>query len=173
MYLHNLQSDQLYAWSDEFTEAIADHLAQTTHCSSAPVASSPGDPAWLPYQALQALRQTGMQMCRWPRSRAQVLSLCEPPRLTAANGLCPAGVLCTNGRAPCQLSPSSRDLRRDLRDQPRTAAAPGGTLRNGRERRAYLAYDLYRCEIGWRAPRQYARSLAARQCKCFGGGGSR
>jgi hypothetical protein len=173
MYLNGLQSDQLDAWSDEHTEAIADRLAQTTHCSSAPVASPSGDSAWLPYQALQALRQTWMQMCRWPRPRPQVLSVGEPPRLTATNGLCAAGVLRTNGRTPCQLSPSTRDLRRDLRDQPRTAASPRGTLRNGRERSVFLAYDSYRCEIGWRAPRQYARRLAARQSKCFDGGGSR
>jgi hypothetical protein len=173
MYRNTLQSDQFYTWSDEYTEAATGGLAQTTYCSSAPVTSPPGDPARLTYRALQALRQAGMQMRRWPRSRPQILSLREPPRLTATNGLCAAGVLRTNGRAPGQLSPGSRDIRRDLRDQPRTAAPPRGTLRNGRERSAFLAYGLYRCEIGWRAPRQYARRLVGSPSELFGGGISR
>jgi hypothetical protein len=173
MYLNALESDQFIAWSDEYTEAVPDRFAQTANCSCAPVASASGDPAWLPYRALQALRQARMQMRRWPRSRSQVLSLCEPPRLKATNGLRTARLLRTNGRAPCQLSPSPRDLGRDLRDQPRTAAAPRGTLRNGRERNTFLAYGPYRCEIGWRAPRQYARRLAGSQSELFGGGGNR
>ena len=173
MYRRALESDQLVTWSDEHTAAASGHLAQTPHCSSAPITATPCHPAWLPYRALQALRKAGMQMRRRPRSRSQVLSFCQLSGLTAANGLRTAGVLRTNGRAPCQLSPSPRDLRRDLRDQPRTAAPPRGTLRDGRERSAFLAYGPFRCEIGWRAPRQYARRLAGRQSKLFGGGDGR
>jgi hypothetical protein len=173
MYLNDLESDQFRTWSDEYTEAVSERLTQTANCSCAPVASPSGDPTRLPYRALQALRQAGVQVRRWRRSRSQVLSVCEPPRLTSTNGLRTAGLLCTNGRAPCQLSSSPRDLRRNQRDQPRTATTPRGTLRNGRERNPFLAYGPYRCEIGWRAPRQYARRLAGRRFKLFGGGGNR
>ena len=175
MYRSALESDQLSPWSDEHAEAVSGFLAQTPHCSYAPIAPTAGDPAWLPYRALQALRQAGMQMRRRPRSRSQVLPFGQLPRLTAANGLRTAGVLRTNGGASCQLSQNPRDPRADLRDQPRIAAPPRGALRNGRERSSFLAYGLsiYRCEIGRRASRQYARRLAARQSTFFGGGGGR
>src|SRR3982751_4665625 len=70
MDLLALESDQLYTWSDEqHTEGAIGDLAQTPHCSSAPTTAAPGDPAWLPDRALQALRQAGMQMRRRSRSR--------------------------------------------------------------------------------------------------------
>ena len=60
-----------------------------------------------------------------------------------------------------------------LRDQPRIAAPPRGALRDGRERNAFLAYGTHRCEIGWRASRQYARRLVARQPGLFGNCGGK
>src|SRR5438270_9309443 len=176
MDLTVIESDQLYTWSDEqHTEEATGDLAQTPHCSSAPTTAAPGDPAWLPDRALQALRQAGMQMRRRSRSRSQILPVCQLPGLAAANGLCATGVLHANSGVPRQLSPSPRDLRGDLRDQPRVAAPPRGALRNGRERSAFLtdvAYRCERCETGRRAPRQYARRLAGRPSKPFGRGGS-
>src|SRR5260370_24325398 len=38
MYLNALESDQCIAWSDEYTEAVPDRLAQTANCSCATVA---------------------------------------------------------------------------------------------------------------------------------------
>jgi|SRR3954447_1417525 len=173
MDLPVIESDQLYTWSDEqHTEGATGDLAQTPHGSPAPTTSTPGDPAWLPDRALQALRQAGMQMRRRSRSRSQVLPVCQLPGFAAANGLRATGVLHANSGTPRQLSPSPRDLRGDLRDQPRAAAPPRGALRNGRERSAFLAGGAYGCETGRRAPRQYARRLAGRPSKRFGRGGS-
>ena len=53
-----------------------------------------------------------------------------------------------------------QDLRSDLRDQPRTAAPPGGALNGHHERSSVRPPCVNRCWIGWRAPRQYGRSLA-------------
>src|SRR5438045_9506956 len=114
MYLSTLQSDQSITWSDEDKEGAGDGVAQTAHCSYAPTAPTPGDPARLPYRALQALRQAGMQMRRRPRSRPQVLSVCQLPRLATANGLRSAGLSRSSGGASRQLSPGSRDVRGDL-----------------------------------------------------------
>ena len=77
-------------------------------------------------------------MRRRPRSWPQVLSFGELPGLAATNGLRAAGAYAPT--AEFQLPPSPRDLRGDLRDQPRTAAPPRGALRDGRERNAFLAY---------------------------------
>ena len=96
-------------------------------------------------------------------TNTQVLSFGEPPGLAAANGLCAAGVSRPGYRVRRQLAPSPRDLGSDFRDQPRTVAPPGGALKGRYERSALRPPCINRCWIGWRAPRQYGRSLARRQ----------
>src|SRR3954453_20311720 len=185
MDLPVIESDQLYTWSDEqHTEGATGDLAQTPHGSPAPTTSTPGDPAWLPDRALQALRQAGMQMRRRSRSRSQVLPVCQLPGLAAANGLRATGVLHANSGTPRQLSPSPRDPRGDLRDQPRIAAPSGGALTNRHERITGCPPCPARRRIGQRVARQYAGRLPRRQSKLFsssssssssssgGGGGS-
>src|SRR6516165_6050387 len=122
MYLDDLQSDQLYTGSDKSTERAAGRLAKTSQGSSAPIAPAPIHPAWLLDRALQAMRQARMQMRRRTRPWPQVLSVRKLPGLAAANGLRATRGLHTNRGVPGQLSPSPRNLRADLRDQPRTAA---------------------------------------------------
>src|SRR4029450_11331512 len=128
MYFPPVESDQLYTWSDKNGKPAYRHLEKTPSSPPTPTAAAQGDPAWLADRALQALWQAGVQMRRRPRPWPQILPFGEPPGLAATNGLCAAGVSRSDYRVHCQLPPGARDLRSDLRDQPRTAAPPGGPL---------------------------------------------
>src|ERR1700757_3429128 len=160
MYLAALDSDQLYTWSDESTERATGRLAKTPQGSSAPTAPAPIHPAWLLDRALQAMRQARMQVRRrtWPWP--QVLSVGKLPGLAAANGLRATRGVRANRGVPGQLSPSPRDLRGDLRDQPRTAAPSRSALKNRHERITGCPPCPARCGIGRPVARQHARRLA-------------
>src|ERR1700691_1041724 len=174
MYFPPLQSDQLYTWSDKNENRTRCHLEKTPSSSPAPTAPAQGDPARLLDRALQTLWQARMQVRRRSRSWTQVLPFGELSRLAAADGLCAAGVACSDCGVCRQLPPAPRDLRGDLEDHPRTAAPPGGALNGRYERSAVRPPCANRCWIGRRAPRQYGRSLARRQPRQFGKrGGSR
>src|SRR5215469_9243789 len=128
MYFFVIESDQFYTWSDENPEPHHRRLAEAPRRTPAPTASAPIDPSRLSHRALQTMRQARMQVRRRPGSWAQVLFVGQLSRLAAANGLCAAGVVHSDGRVPGQLPSSARDPRSDLRDQPRTAASPRGAL---------------------------------------------
>jgi len=167
MYFPAIQSDQLYTWSDENSKTVHRRIAKTPQRSPAPTASASSDPPRFSHRTLQTMRQAGMQMRRRPRPWPQVLFVGQLPRLTAANGLCAAGVLRSNGRVPGQLPSSPRDPGGDLRDQPRTAAPPRGALKACHAPSVFCPPHTDRCGIGRRTPRQYARCLARRQSKDF------
>jgi hypothetical protein len=158
-----LISDQLYTWSDGYTKKIRCRAAKTPQRSCAPTSPSEIDPARLPNRALQALRQAGMQVCRWARPWAEVLSVSKLSRPATANGLRAAGSLWANNGVSRQLSPDPRDSGNDLRDQSGTSAPPRGALERHHERVIGRPPRLDRCGIGWRVSRQYARSLDRRR----------
>src|ERR1700692_3686214 len=143
MYFTAVESDQLYTWSDENTEAAHGRTAKTPQRSPAPLAPAANAPMVL--------------------AMAQILSVGQLSGIAATNGLCAAGIVRTNGGVPVELPPDSRDLRSDLRDQPRTAASSRGALKGCHERSAFCPPRTDRCKIGRRASRQYARRLARRQ----------
>ena len=167
MYFIPLKSDQLYTWSDENTEAAHCRFAQTTQRSSAPIAPASSDPARFSHRALQTMRQAGLQMRRGPRPWAQILFVGQLSGVAAANGLRTAGILRANRGVPVELPPSPRDLRDDLRDQPRVASPSRGALEDRHERNAFRPPSTDGCKVGRRASRQYARSLARRQPRGF------
>src|SRR5690242_17698065 len=173
MYFPPEESDQFYTWSDKYAKQVCCHLEKTSPSASAPIAPAQADPARLADRALQTLRQAGVQMRRRSRPWPQVSPFGEPPGLTATNGLCAAGVSRPDCRVRRQLPPSPRDIRGDLRDQPRTTAPPGGALKARPERSALRPPFTNRCWMGWRASRQYGRSLARWQPgRCDKRGGS-
>jgi hypothetical protein len=171
MYFIAVQSDQLYTWSDEYPETTRCRIAKTPQRAPAPMASTPSRPARFPHRALQTLQQTGMQMRRWSRPWPQVLSLSQLPGLAATNGLRAARVLRSDGRVLGQLPSGPRDLRGDLRDQPRTTTAPRGAIRGRPAPSAFCSRSTNRCRIGRRTPCPYAGSLARRLCPGFAHGG--
>src|SRR5215510_15709539 len=81
MYFFVVESDQLYAWSDENSEPHHCRIAETPRRTPAPTSSAPGHPSRLSHRALQTMRQTGMQVRRRPRSWPQVLFVGQLSRL--------------------------------------------------------------------------------------------
>ena len=158
-----LLSDQLYTWSDEYSERTRRRTAKTPQRSCAPASSTEINLARLPHRALQTLRQAGMQVCRWSRTWAEVLSVGKLSRPAAANGLRATGCLRPNSGVSCQLSPEPRDSGNDLRDQPRTSAPPRDALERHHERVTRRRPRPDRCGTGRRVSRQYARSLDRRR----------
>ncbi len=158
-----LLSDQLYTWSDEYSERTRCRTTKAPQRSCAPVAAAEIDLARFPHRALQTVRQAGMQVRRRSRTWAEVLSVGKLSRPAAANGLRATGCLRPNSGVPRQLSPEPRDSGNDLRDQPRTSASPRGALERHYERVTRRRPRPDRCGIGRRVSRQYARSLDRRQ----------
>ena len=164
MHLLVLLSDQFSTWSANGRYSFV-HFAQTPRAIAEANAGVRDALARLSHRALQALRQTGLQVCRRPRPWPQVLPIRELSRPPAANGLRAASRLHQRRRAPGELSPRSRDHRGDLRDQPRTIAPPRGALRGAGEPAVAVARQFHRSAIGRRTHRQHARGLAHRRAR--------
>lgn len=166
-------SDQLFAWSDGYSERTRRRTAKTPQRSCAPAAAAEIDPAGLPYRAIQAMWQAGMQVRRRSRTRAEVLSVRKLSWPAAANGLRAPGGIWANIGVSRQLSPKPRDSGSNLRDQPRVVAPSRGALKSCHERAAGCRPRPDRCGIGRRASGQYAGWLARRQRRMFAfcGGG--
>ncbi len=126
--LDSVLSDQLFTWSDEHTHGTCCCTSQTPQRPCAPAAAPSIYPAWLSNRAIQAMRQAGMQMCRWSQAWAQVLSVGELSGPASPDGLRAPGGSWTGFGVSCQLSANARDSGRDLRDQPRVAAPARGAL---------------------------------------------
>jgi len=156
-----LEADQLYTWSDTYAAQVAQIvfgcLAPTSPTAPAPTAPAGSIAARLAHRALQALRQTRVQVCPqcWPRP--QVLSLGEFSQTAPADGLRAAGASAASPQGTRPLPPGARDPGGDLRDQPRTVAPPGGALRGRDEHGSFHAAGY---AIRRRAPGQHAGRLA-------------
>jgi hypothetical protein len=158
--LITLSSDQLYMWSDGYSERTRSHTTKTPQRSCAPAAATEIDPAGLPHRAIQALWQAGMQVRRRTWTWSQVLSVGKLSWPAAANGLRAAGCLRTDCRVSCQLSPQPRDSGNDLRDQPRTSAPSRSALERHSERVSRRRPRPDRCGVRRRVSRQHAHMLA-------------
>lgn len=161
--LCGILSDQLYTWSDEYTNEIGCCTSQAPQrpCASATAPSI--YPARLSNRAIQAMRQAGMQMCRWSGAWTQVLSFGELSGPASADGLrAPRGLWASFGVSR-QLSADARDSGRDLRDQPRVVASSRGALTRPHEPVARRPACTDR-RGGWRGSSgQYAGGLARRK----------
>src|ERR1700709_583536 len=164
MHLLVLISDQFSTWSANGRYSVV-HLAQTPRAIAEANAGVRDALARLAHRALQALRQTGLQVRRWARSWPQVLSVRELSRAPTANGLRASGRLRRRHPTFGELPQGPRDHRRDLRDQPRTITPPRGALRGLGEPDAAFTHPLHRFAIGRRTHRQHARGLAHRRVR--------
>ena len=129
MKYRELLSDQLFMWSVINDRTNYRRSEETSRALAPQVAASGLSPSGLLDRALQALRQSQLQVCERTRSRAQILPLCELPGQLAPNGLRPAGRVRAGQRVLGQLHPDSADPGRDLRDQSRTATSARAALR--------------------------------------------
>src|SRR6267378_4249385 len=139
-------SDQSFRWSATYAKEI---LRRPT--------KAPSGATW----------QAWLQMRQGTRPWSQVLLVRELPKITAANRLCSAEPSCRDQEIPRQLSTRSRNLRGDLRDQPRAAAPPRGALRTHDEHRFFRAHRADRSPISKHDRRQYARELVGLFTQCF------
>jgi hypothetical protein len=159
-----LLSDQSYTWSANGRYFVI-LFAQTPRAIAQANAGVGDASARLAHRALQALRQTRLQVRRGSRSRSQVLPVRELSRPPVADGLRAASRPRRRHRTPGELSPRPRDHRGDLRDQPRTIAPPRGALRGAGEPVSAVTHPHHRSAIGRRTHRQHARGLAHRRAR--------
>jgi hypothetical protein len=152
-------SDHSFTWSAFYAEEILHRPAKSPPGSARQAASPRWHPSRFSHRTLQALWQAWLQMRQGPRPWPQVLLVRELPECAAANGLCSAEPSCGGQEISRPLSTRSRNLRADLRDQPRAAAPPRGALRAHDEHRFFLAYRAHRSPISKHDRRQYAREL--------------
>jgi hypothetical protein len=160
----DLLSDQFLTWSANGRYSVV-HFTQTPRAIAQANAGIGDALAGLAYRALQALRQTWLQVRRRSRPWPQVLPVGEFPGAPAANGLRAASRLRRRHRTPGELSPRPRDHRGDLRDQPRTIAPPRGALRGAGEPVVAVTHPHHRSANGRRTHRQHARGLAHRRAR--------
>ena len=160
-------SDHAFTWSEVFTEKISRRSTKASSDPSRQAASPRWHPSRFSHRTLQALWQAWLQMCQWPRSWPQVLLIRQLPEIAAASGLCSAEPSCGGQEISCPLSTHSRNLRADLRDQPRTAAPPRGALRPHDERHCFPAHRAHKFPISKRGRRQHARKLVGLFSHCF------
>ena len=160
-------SDQSFRWSATYAEEILHRFTKASSDSTRQAAAPRCHPSRFSHRTLQALWQAWLQMRQgtWPWS--QVLLVRELSKITAANRLCSAEPSCRDQEIPRQLSTRSRNLRGDLRDQPRAAAPPRGALRTHDEHRFFRTHRADRSPISKHDRRQYARELVGLSTKCF------
>jgi len=109
-----VESDHVYKWSER--EVNQSPPAKTE--SHPPQASAIArDPSGLSCGAVQALRQTRVQVREWTRPRPQVLPDGELSKEKAGDGLCPGGFPGESKRVYEELPEGKRDTGRALRDQ--------------------------------------------------------
>jgi hypothetical protein len=159
-------SDQSFRWSASYEEILR-RPAKAPAGSARQAAAPRWHPSRFSHRTLQALWQAWLQMRQGPRSRPQILLVCELPECAAASGLCSAEPSCGDQEIHRPLSTHSRNLRADLRDQPRVAAPPGGALSAHDEHRFFLAHRAHRSPISKHDRRQYARELVGPSIQCL------
>jgi|SRR5258707_186309 len=152
-------SDQSFRWSATYAEEILRRPAKAPSGSTRQAAAPRCRPSRFSHRTLQALWEAWLQMRQGPRSWPEILLVCELPECAAASGLCSAEASCGDQEIPRPLSTHSRNLRADLRNQPRVAAPPRGALRAHDEHRFFLAQRAHRSPISKHAHRQHAREL--------------
>src|SRR5215469_18760126 len=157
-------ADQLYTWTDNHALRPAQRnfccLTPAPPPATAPDAAARSSAPWFSYQALQTLRQTGLQMRPRPRPWSKVLPVGQSLRATAANGLRSTGLSARNHRISSQPSTTPSDFGRDLRHQSRVVVPPRGILRNCYESCPSRSVASLRCRTWQSARRQHAVRLA-------------
>lgn len=165
-------SDQSDTWSALHAGRIRCRLATAPQNALASAAPAGGRAAWLAHRALQALRETGLQVCSRARPRAKVLSFGESCGRTPRDGLRAPGDARPSRAVSGQSPPSARGPRGDLRDQPRAPAPARGVLSHAGERRHPPGHRPLRHPICRHPHRQHARGMARdrRRLLCHRGG---
>jgi len=124
----NHNSDQSFTWSEYGTAYRCLSSPKTQTPPPAPAGRWLPLASWFTHRNLQALRQSDLQMPNGQRTRPQVLSLHQLPRLQAHHDLCSQGTQRSSTDLPGQPPEYEIDHGTDLRNKPRTACATGAVL---------------------------------------------
>jgi hypothetical protein len=170
---HQLLSDQLKTWSATHAAAVLYHVTKAPPGAAATITAVARRAARFAHRAIQALRQSWLQMRRGPWPWPEVLPFGELPEATAADGLRTPGVLHPGPYRPRSLPTRPRDPRADLRDQSRTVAPTRGALTRRHEPGTVDRPHPDRRGRGRFAARQYARRLARPRSSGGSAGGGR
>jgi len=168
MIRSHLSSDQLDMWSVTNDRSNHRRSQATPQAASAQAATSGLHPSRFLDRALQALRQSQLQVRRRAGTRTQVLPFGELSRIVAEDGLRCPGQLRAGQREPGQLHPDSRDPGTNLRDQSRTAASARAAVRDRGEpgppvAHRPLRFARWRQAVGQHADRPDRRQPGARR----------
>lgn len=154
-----LLSDHRFSWSVKDGRTNLNRAQASTQAIAAQIACARLGASGLPDRALQALRQSELQVRKRSRSRSQVLPLGELPRQTSADGLRPSGRSRAGQPERRRLRPCSRHPGGDLRDQPRAFTPARAALGGNGEHHARNAHH-HRRHSRWRdSSGQHARRL--------------
>ena len=126
--LNSVISDQFIKWSDTYETKIYSYLATKKKYSFTEPPSPGSYFAWVFDRALQALRQTWMQMCQWPGPWSKILSFGKQARHQTTNGLRSARFKTKGRRILGKLSKDKKYFRRTLRYQSRAFTSKGEVL---------------------------------------------
>lgn len=115
-----LSLEQLYDCTDRSKRQITQLFAHKTERTFRTDQSHRlKDPKRFSHRALYPLWKTKLQMCRWKRTWAEILSVCKSPRAKARAALCPPR-LSRNGKGISgQLSAFSSITGRNIQYKPR------------------------------------------------------
>src|SRR5438094_5616203 len=153
-----LDSDQLYNWSAH----------ERVHSCIAPSAPSSGQTrgpnraphfSWLAHRALQALRQSGLQMSTGPGTWTQVLPLGQPGWRPTRDGLRPGGIFSAGLPLFAELPESPPGAGADMQHQPRVVTPSSEVLISNADGAFTFIPTGYR--LGWDPRREFLAKLAA------------
>lgn len=139
MNLNAPYSDQLYNWSVNARKPFSKCSAQTPQEAAHTAPRSRCPATRLAHRALQALRQSQLPLSKWPRSRPEILPLCQLSEVPAQNGLRAGSLPGESARIPRALRFRTEHAQRDQRHQQRVVTSarnlltdhPNGSTSNG------------------------------------------
>lgn len=158
-------SDQLYNWSDA-GEAKRIFFTKEAPSTRPPTLSVRSCTSWLAHRTIQTLRKTGLPLCKWTRTRTEVLPIDQSIGSSTRDALCSPKLPGTSRALPGRLWEGSRNSERDYEHQPRALEAAGAFLA-----RRYAVYGGVRSGDHrlWRsrgfAGKHARRGVAGRQCR--------
>jgi len=128
MRKNDVISDQFNKWSDIYEKQTHQHSSAKTKNTFAQTAKAGSHFERLFNRALQALWQTGVQMCSWPGPWAKVLFIRQQAGQQTTNGLRSTRFKGKGRTIPGKLPQDKVDFRGALRHQPRAFASQAKVL---------------------------------------------
>jgi hypothetical protein len=101
---------------------------------------------------IQAMWETALQMCRWPRTWAEILFVGKPLGQKTGPGICTRRLCTTSGTVSFKLQKGKTTPGRNKRHQPGDSPAKRTIVEQGH---GYYSESLYRYKGNWLLGSQY------------------